>query len=483
MNCILINQSIFLSQFSNQSARELSQFAESAMAVKRVIMQHFSMKYDYMNKERPNVYHPSRAGIRDDEDDTLLSSSSSSASSSTSSSSSTPTVTTTTTPTTITSTAIISDNTKIIINHIDTDNDNANDGMGFSRMSTVEENSESQLSSNEDSSSLTNDENDKSFGEKRKFSSNNNNNKLEHQQSISSEEEDVNSVPSQVKFNRHPQMQQATAVALARKQFSLNGLDSILEMKEKLPSDFSTTTRVSAPHKIPHTAINRDSTSKNCKYMHHTPSNNYQINHKKPMAMSQRGNIRPEENWRYRNNTSNSMEYSHPFGFKNYRNYNHSNGKNYNNPCHNNINLPANNNGALNNFNNYGKGNNNYSYNNINSNNTNNNSYNHYLNGVQNNSHQYQSFGKKRGNNEHATGIDMRNWRNECMYTSARNCGMSEGTGLVTQTSTDSSDSDATMGIGLSPPSESLLMQRRMQMHNRASEIGMRTPPPATASG
>lgn len=43
----------------NQSARELSHFAESAMAVKRVILQHFSMRYDYMNKERPNIYRPS----------------------------------------------------------------------------------------------------------------------------------------------------------------------------------------------------------------------------------------------------------------------------------------------------------------------------------------------------------------------------------------------------------------------------------------
>lgn len=43
----------------NQSARELSHFAESAMAVKRVILQHFSMRYDYMTKERPNIYHPS----------------------------------------------------------------------------------------------------------------------------------------------------------------------------------------------------------------------------------------------------------------------------------------------------------------------------------------------------------------------------------------------------------------------------------------
>lgn len=38
----------------NNSARELSQFAESAMAVNRVVHQHFSMNLDYL--ERPNVY-------------------------------------------------------------------------------------------------------------------------------------------------------------------------------------------------------------------------------------------------------------------------------------------------------------------------------------------------------------------------------------------------------------------------------------------
>lgn len=46
----------------NQSARELSRFAESAMAVKRVIMQHFSMRYDYI-KERPNIYEPSSQSL------------------------------------------------------------------------------------------------------------------------------------------------------------------------------------------------------------------------------------------------------------------------------------------------------------------------------------------------------------------------------------------------------------------------------------
>lgn len=54
----------------NQSALELSHFAESAMAVKRVILQHFSMRYDYMTPlERPNIYEPSN----DDEDTPMMS--------------------------------------------------------------------------------------------------------------------------------------------------------------------------------------------------------------------------------------------------------------------------------------------------------------------------------------------------------------------------------------------------------------------------
>jgi hypothetical protein len=53
---------LFFYFYSNQSARNLSQFAESAMAVKRVILQQFSMQLSYMNAnktERANIYQPS----------------------------------------------------------------------------------------------------------------------------------------------------------------------------------------------------------------------------------------------------------------------------------------------------------------------------------------------------------------------------------------------------------------------------------------
>ena len=59
----------FLCFSSNQSARELSHFAESAMAVKRVILQQFSMRLNYLNKERSNIYQPS---VKVNADDKIL---------------------------------------------------------------------------------------------------------------------------------------------------------------------------------------------------------------------------------------------------------------------------------------------------------------------------------------------------------------------------------------------------------------------------
>lgn len=49
--------------YRNNSARELSQYAESAMAVNRVVLQHFSMNLDYMVQERPNIYGPNAADV------------------------------------------------------------------------------------------------------------------------------------------------------------------------------------------------------------------------------------------------------------------------------------------------------------------------------------------------------------------------------------------------------------------------------------
>lgn len=56
---------------------------------------------------------------------------------------------------------------------------------------------------------------------------------------------------------------------------------------------------------------------------------------------------------------------------------------------------------------------------------------------------------------------------------------MSDNGSGTRRTSTDYGD-DSDLSIGLSPPSESLLLQRRMM---RRSDIAIRSPPPQTASG
>lgn len=87
---------------------------------------------------------------------------------------------------------------------------------------------------------------------------------------------------------------------------------------------------------------------------------------------------------------------------------------------------------------------------------------------------------------------EIYDWRKDCLFSSVRNCGM----GMTTSSSSSSSSTTPTpvtsdydkvsmiqtncaMGIGLSPPSESLLMQRRMKLL-KTNEINN---PPATVSG
>lgn len=91
-----------------------------------------------------------------------------------------------------------------------------------------------------------------------------------------------------------------------------------------------------------------------------------------------------------------------------------------------------------------------------------------------------------------SNGIQIRNWRNECMTNaSSRNCAAAvaaeeSAAARAAANRRDSDTSDASteyVGVGLSPPSESLLMQRRMRLMSRSSDIPLRGPPPATASG
>lgn len=72
VTCAIAYQRIVFAFCSNQSARKLSQFAESAMAVKRVILQQFSMQLNYMNKERSNIYQPSAQPQQKNSDSAFL---------------------------------------------------------------------------------------------------------------------------------------------------------------------------------------------------------------------------------------------------------------------------------------------------------------------------------------------------------------------------------------------------------------------------
>lgn len=270
----------------------------------------------------------------------------------------------------------------------------------------------------------------------------------------------------------------------ALKQFSsINGLDSIMEIREKLPVDASETPKMS-PQKLSPDGLKSDDRggiygANQRPFQQQPQSQDY--SKKKPIAINQRTIIRPEENWRNRSN-SNSLESNNAMRFKGYRNF--ANNMNYQNTS-----PPS---SAVN-----GNSNNNNNNNNINTSNNNNNcrknNNNFYYYGVQNRHHQqqynndYQNYAahgkivraKHQASGAMAGGIDVNNWRNECIYNSTRNCGMSHNAGYTREHSAEM-DEDM-LSIGLSPPSESLLMQRRMQ--NRASDIAIRSPPPATASG
>lgn len=400
---------MFFSFNSNQSAFELSQFAESAMAVKRVIMQHFSMKYDYMNKERPNIYHPSRSGLCNDEFMTSNSSNPNAISSALDSGAIADYREHTNEPTT--------DN-EYISKTIDTNNYNSHVG------------------------------NDENVQPRSSIGSNEN---IDGKKSVEQQQIQNNRVSSATSTTTTTN----TTTSTTRPFSNSNALDSIMEMKEKLPSDKSSASSASSsPLKVTQTKDSpRHDSNNKWSYGYSTPqlpANNRTIN-------NSTYNIRPEENWRYRS-SSNSMESKNQFGFKSFRNFN-------NNPCN-----PSANNDAVNGIG-CGKGNRNYQ----------NGIYNNQYPHQQQNQYQPINNNKKKGKNNSA-GIDLRNWRNECMYNSARNCGMAGNEVTVNHHSSDSSDSDG-MGIGLSPPSESLLMQRRLRMSHRASDIGLRSPLPATASG
>lgn len=378
------------------------------MAVKRVIMQHFSMKYDYMNKERPNITNSSRTVSCINEINTCNTSNSKA-----------------------TSSAL---DTDAVSNQMELTNEPATDNEYISE--TIDSNNYDFMFGNDENIMPT--------------SSIDCNKCID---GVSS----TTTVPATSTSSTLSSSLSTTTASVTAKPFSnSNALDSIMEMKEKLPSDLSSAS--SSPCKVTQMKDSSGHDSNNewsfgC--VPHISGNNRAVNSPAPTNSSK--NIQPKENWRYRSN-SNLMESKSQFGFKNFRNFN-------NNSCN-----PLASNDAVNSTG-CSKVNRNYQH------------------GIHNNQYphpqqsQYQSINNnKKSVKNVSAGIDLRNWRNECMYNSARNCGMAGSNVTNGHGSSDSSDSDG-MGIGLSPPSESVLMQRRRRMSNRASDIGICTPPPATVSG
>lgn len=417
------------------------------------------MKYDYMVKERPNIYQPSRAGDRTEESSVQQSTASGN----------------------VHTIHLINDNVGDEQSHVNYIN--RVDGLVIGD-TTLNDNG------------IDNDDNDRYPMDIER-----NENDCENRSHIDQvNSDDVNgseagnvidgddidkqddaTVPSKqfIAYNRRS--------TSALKQFSsINGLDSIMEIREKLPTDLPEIVKLS-PQKLSQDCLKSEDRGTNAAaiqraFQQQPQSQDNYYSKKKPIAINAPRNIiRPEENWRYRSN-SNSMEYSNPMRFKGYRNFT-NNVNNYQNTSPPSAAVNGNNSINTNNTNN----NNNISNNNCRKNNNN------FYYGVQQNRYQqynndYQNYvangkmmrGKQYGaSGAVAAGIDVKNWRNECIYNSTRNCGMSHNTGLNREHSTDI-DEDM-LSIGLSPPSESLLMQRRMQ--NRASDIAIRSPPPATASG
>lgn len=268
---------------SNQSARELSHFAESAMAVKRVIMQHFSMKYDYMNKERPNIYHPSRAGARADASITKAS------------------------------------HNRSVSNDDDIDEGtlpNSNQSLSPTEIGQMDEsvtvNGTQHFSLNHDE---CNDDSDES--EQREGISD-----LDYELSsrmVPAPKKQMPSIEEQLNdavrsLNEH-QLQSNPSNPRSQSALKMyatsNGLGSIIEKLSVDDSDANSASPAESPFKKPQVIVKNSGLDANAK---NVPSSNIRheiqdshVQQKKPMAINTRNNIRPEENWRYRSD-SNSLE-------------------------------------------------------------------------------------------------------------------------------------------------------------------------------
>lgn len=360
------------------------------MAVKRVILQHFSMKYDYMTKERPNIYQPSRAkfqlGADDDDDDVSK--------------------------------------MKDVNDDADEEEDRTPRGSDFSSTGSGSEESVSpKLQPSElmppplEPPSKPPMHSDGGSGCSLNGRSGNANNT------------NWRSVDESSHHQHNRSLDTSTNSAL---------LDSIIELKEKLPDTYKSTTvrKISDGGQQQRPLVSRGSQyASNGNVGFYAPSNRSIV----APTVTLKGV--PVENWRYRSSNSSA-----------YRSGRQSGNNNYNDT------VPYGGGGGggrrqrYNNGQGVGGG------------------YNSYHSSTNNTSPQ-----------------EIRNWRNECMNNSAsRNCNMAAASAIlgarrgprgslieVERRGSDASDvSCEYLGVGLSPPSESLLMQRRLRLNSRSSDIG-----------
>lgn len=275
------------------------------------------MKYDYMNKERPNIYHPSRAGARaepsinggfgsvdggvgvgvgnrsskcnDDGESVTLHNSSES----------TPPADDNHSVDSVHDDDVDDDNhTEIFnINHDDGCNNdellyNGGNGGGERRDRRLSELG-TELNSRKVPTAT-----------------------VAAKKQMPSIEEQLNDAVRSL--NEHQQMQ---TMANRRSQTALklyatsNGLGSIIEKLSVDDSDTNASLIVESPFKKPQVIVKNSGLDANAK---NVPSLNIRheiqdshVQQKKPMAINTRNNIRPEENWRYRS-TSNSLENKQP---------------------------------------------------------------------------------------------------------------------------------------------------------------------------
>lgn len=425
------------------------------MAVNRVILQHFSMRYDYMTPlERPNIYEPSAEGHSENDEDIKMSHA--------------------------TSDAILLEQKSKMCGQKSSFDNNQKQQNGIEVLTEFEESVSPTLNEEaDDNLTYSNFENMEQ--------------KEDYEEEVATAEE--RSPISPGNENSSLYLNTTPLITLASKPVSprppihesqpeekRRGLESIIEIKDKLPSNNEYPLNGMGWRQRPAPVSVKSQSTNDSK-------NNYWVN-------NQRDQIPPEENWRYRSNSVDD-HYSSSSYNKNRRSYNNTNsgGTGTNNggnkrnypqmqqqqPHHQQYNNRYNNYNNNNNyFNKYGSSNKdtwNYEQPNVVvaaceidaasswrrqqqpslSYNSTNNAYDY---GVRSNNMQIYSSGNcGRANNGWPAARQM-------MIRSGGGNGSADSTG---SSSASSSPNETDCYVGLSPPSESLLMQRRLRNQHSAS--------------